>query len=96
MIKYPELNKDEFTFSSLTLVSALVPYLKVRVQVGQKDRDQSVHLVKDQLQHRQLSVEQLAHIKLVDDVSQDSKANGFILENQVQKSRDEVHALAVV
>ena len=32
----------------------------------------------------------------MDDVSQDSKANGFILENQVQKSRDEVHALAVV
>lgn len=66
------------------------------MQVWQKDRNQSIQLVEYQLQHRQLSVEQLAHTKLVDDISQDSEAKGFIFENKIQKSRDEVHALAVV
>ena len=68
----------------------------MRVQVGEQNRDQAIKLVEYQLQHRQFCVEQLAHIKLVDDIPQDSKTNGLVVEEQIQESGDKVHSLTVV
>ena len=85
---------DEPSRREVARVDHLV--FEVGVKVGLEYWDQSVKLVEEQLQHRQIRVEQLRHAEPVNKLYQGFESHLLILEDHQQEPSNEVHALAVL